>query len=122
MAHPPPVAVGVGLVPIGADAGFASAAVVEKDGSLADFRPFHRVLPFPWVEAASPNVVLDNVRRMLTFDVAHFAIDNQVVLTIHLFDTKHNDVGGQSANKAEAVGSFDIGLNRTGGEKPEAKN
>ena len=110
MTHPPPVTVGVGLVPIRANAGLAGAAVVEKDCGLADFRPLHRVLPLARMEAASADVVLDDVRRMLAFDVAHLAINDQIVLPIHLLDAQHHDVRGQRANEAETVRRFDIGM------------
>ena len=38
----PPVAAGVGLIPVVADARLAGAAVVEEDGRLADLGPVHR--------------------------------------------------------------------------------
>src|ERR1700731_2520145 len=51
--HAPPFAAGVRLVPVVADACFAGAAVVEKDGGLADLDPFHRVLPLARMEASA---------------------------------------------------------------------
>src|SRR5262249_6839742 len=75
----PPLAAGVGLVPPGADAGFAGAAVMEHDRHLAGLGPFHLRLPLIGAETAEADVVLDDIAVVLAFDVLHLAINDNVL-------------------------------------------
>src|SRR5260370_30978501 len=61
----PPFAAGIGLIPPGADAGFAGPAVVEEDGRLAHLGPVHLRLPFICPPPAPAPLVLYAVRRVL---------------------------------------------------------
>src|ERR1019366_4435331 len=60
----PPVAAAVRLIPPGADAGLAGAAIMEEDGSLARLGPVHLRLPFVGADAALEDVMLDDLLRM----------------------------------------------------------
>src|SRR5207248_7611659 len=79
MAHAPPFAARVRLVPVSADAGFAGAAIVEEDSGLTYLCPFHRILPFARMKAVLADVVLDDVGGMLAFEIADLAVDNEII-------------------------------------------
>src|SRR5262249_23502260 len=74
VAHAPPFAAGIGLVPVVADARLTGAAIVEEDRNLARLGPFHRVLPFARMETTFTNVVPDLVGRMFALEILDLAI------------------------------------------------
>ena len=112
MAHAPPFAARVRLVPVSADAGFAGAAIVEEDSGLTYLCPFHRILPFARMKAVLADVVLDDVGGMLAFEIADLAVDNEIILLVDLFDLQDHDVGGKLDHQAKAVRRLDIGICR----------
>src|SRR5260370_41465594 len=59
LAVVPPFAAGIGLIPPGADAGFAGPAVVEENGRLAHLGPVHLRLPFIGTPAPPADILLD---------------------------------------------------------------
>src|SRR5262249_34759815 len=98
----PPFAAAVGLVPPVADAGLAGAAVVDPDGALARLGPVHLRLPLVGAQPAAADVVLDDLLRVLALHVADLAVDDQVLLAVHLLDAHEQDVGGLGDDGAEA--------------------
>src|SRR5262249_5073253 len=107
-AHAPVGPAAVALVPVGADAGLAGPAVVEEDSGLTDLGPFHRVLPFARVEAAPADIVLNRLGWVLALEVLYLAIEDDVVLLVHLLDAEDHDVGRFMDDPAEGVGGLDI--------------
>src|SRR5262249_22743503 len=114
----PPFAAGIGLVPPGADAGFAGTAVVKEDGGLAHLSPVHLRLPFNGPESAPADIVLDDVRRMLALDVALLLVNDKILLPIHRLHAHEDDVGGLRNHRSETHGGLDVGL---GGVEPEGE-
>src|SRR5262249_41006592 len=103
-------AAAVGLIPPGADAGLAGAAVVEEDRELAGLGPVHLRLPLVGAEPAAADVVLDEFLRVLALDVADLAVDDEVLFAVHLFDAHEEAVGGLVDAGAEAHGGFDVSV------------
>ena len=113
VAHVPPLATGVGLIPIVADAGLAGSTVVEEDGRLAGFRPLHDRLPFAFMKSGASDVVLDHLAGQRPLQILHLAEQNQVLLPINLLDPQHRDRRRFLHDAPQRVGNLDVSQRRT---------
>ena len=55
------------------------------------------------MKAVLTDVVFDDIGGMLAFEIADFAVDNEIVLLVHLFDLQDHDVGRALDHQAKAV-------------------
>ncbi len=121
VAHVPPFAARVALVPVGPNARLAGAAVVEHDSKLARLSPVHRVLPLARMETRLGDVVLDDIGRVLALDVAHLGIDDEVLFLVNLVHLDEDDVGRQVDDLAEAVRGFNVSEGERGRKDGETE-
>jgi hypothetical protein len=104
----PPVAGALALVPVGADAGLAARAVVEEDGALARLGPGHDVLPLARVETALADVVLDDRLGVVSLEVLHLLVQDEVLVLVDAHHLDDDDVRRFAARAAQGVRGFDV--------------
>ena len=122
VAHGPPVAAGVGLIPIVVDAHFAGVVFMEEDGDLARLGPFHDAFPFALVKTVLADLVADDVLWILALEVLNLAIDDQVLGLLYLLDLEDHDEVRFRNDAAQGVGNLDVCASGRGGEKERDQN